>query len=137
MLCEWRGDNAFLNFPLSMGCLENLMKQAWMAIFLALLASTSHALTTLRENAVMQLSRISLVAYGSGGKYAIKQLLPGTYKCSNGLFGDPVKGVPKQCRIVQIAVAECVPMSMGGQGKGVDGSLDTEGVYAQIVGNCT
>jgi len=49
------------------------------------------------ENGLFTLTTAGVVRYGAIGGYAYAELQPGTYSCSNGLFGDPNPGVPKNC----------------------------------------
>ena len=49
------------------------------------------------ENGVFTLTTAGIVRYGAIGGYAYAELQPGTYSCSNGLFGDPNPGVYKSC----------------------------------------
>ena len=49
------------------------------------------------ENGLFTLTTAGVVRYGAIGGYAYAELQPGTYSCSNGLFGDPNPGVNKSC----------------------------------------
>ena len=49
------------------------------------------------ENGLFTLTTAGVVRYGAIGGYAYAELQPGTYSCSNGLFGDPNPGVYKSC----------------------------------------
>ena len=49
------------------------------------------------ENGLFTLTTAGIVRYGAIGGYAYAELQPGTYSCSNGLFGDPNPGVYKSC----------------------------------------
>ena len=49
------------------------------------------------ENGVFTLTTAGVVRYGASGVYTYAELQQGTYSCSNGSFGDPIPGVPKNC----------------------------------------
>lgn len=51
------------------------------------------------ENQSFILYSETVVRYGANGTYATLVLQPGTYSCSNSLFGDPIGGVVKSCEI--------------------------------------
>ena len=51
------------------------------------------------ENQSFVLLTETTVRYGAQGVFATLTLPPGTYSCSNSLFGDPIGGVVKACEI--------------------------------------
>ena len=51
------------------------------------------------ENGSFTVDTTTQVRYGADGIYATQTFEPGTYSCSNGVFGDPIGGVVKHCEI--------------------------------------
>ena len=51
------------------------------------------------ENESFTLMNEAQVRYGANGVWTTLVLSPGTYSCSNSLFGDPLGGVVKSCEI--------------------------------------
>jgi hypothetical protein len=49
------------------------------------------------QNGFFSLSGAAEVSYGANGVYSKKTLQPGTYACTDQIFGDPIFGVVKAC----------------------------------------
>jgi hypothetical protein len=72
---------------------------------------------TVQEGRYFKVVASTPVWYGSGSKFTVKALAPGTYLCGNALFGDPHHGVSKSCKgTAFLDVLACYPSQLGGTG---------------------
>lgn len=60
-------------------------------------ASTYSGVPCAAENGTCTLTAPTLVAYGAGGLFNVRQMPAGPFACNNATFRDPVGGVKKAC----------------------------------------
>lgn len=87
------------------------------------LPSTYQSTACASENGTCTLTDARYVAYGANNKFFIKAFPAGTVSCSNGVFGDPIRGTLKACYVSATAIPQT-------------GGLTTDGFFYSRVQVC-